>query len=112
MSSHKVTSTEPGFRPEQPAPDPQELSKADRSKIVDWLNTRQKFGDCPVCGTNHWTVGGHLLHGQALGANGGIIIGGSNYPMAFVVCDNCAYVRQFMAVPMGLDFLKKEAGDV
>jgi hypothetical protein len=31
-----------------------------------------------------------------------IIGGGAEYPMAFIVCENCAYVREFMAVPIGL----------
>lgn len=90
------------------AVDPLALTKDDRNRIVAWLTERQKNGHCPVCNTNKWTVGAHLLHGQVVSPNGGIMIGGATYPQAFVVCDHCAYVRTFMAVPIGLDFLKRE----
>ncbi len=85
------------------------LSKADREKIVSWLKKKQRNSSCPVCGTNHWTVGDHLIHGFVASLPGvPVMLGGQNYPMAMVVCDNCLYTRHFMAMPMGLDFL---AGD-
>ena len=96
--------------PEAPV-DPSALSKSDRDKIVEWLRSKTKSGTCPVCQTQRWTVGAHLLHGQIATPGGGIIFGGGNYPLAFVVCDNCFYVRTFMAVPLELDATKEPEGD-
>ena len=98
--------------PETPAVDPLALSPADRTKIAAWLQSKSRNGHCPVCNTTSWTVGGHLLHGLVSSPDGGLTIGGSAYPMAMVVCDNCFYFRTFMALPMGLDFVKKDGGDV
>ena len=95
-----------------PAVDPMALSTADRQKIVSWLESKTKSAQCPVCHTTSWTVGEHILHGQISSPDGALRLGGTSYPMAFVVCDNCFYVRTFMAVPMDLDFGKKVGGDV
>ena len=46
-------------------------------------------------------MGHHLISGVVF-ANGGVHLGGTIYPQAIIVCDNCAYVRYFMAVPIGL----------
>ena len=77
------------------------LSQIDKDKIVEWVNTRSKFHNCPSCGDNNWTVGDDLLN--MMPYNGGnLVLGGPAYPAAFLVCNHCAYVRQYMAVPMGL----------
>lgn len=88
--------------------DPRVLSMGDREKIARWIGSKQKRSQCPVCDADEWVVGEHLLHGVPA-SRGGLILGGTNYPTAFLVCGNCAYTRHFMAVPMDLDFFKKGA---
>lgn len=78
------------------------LSKKQRDKFIDWLKTKGPQGKCTVCGSNSWTIGNHLLSGMIVSDTGELSIGGTIYPAAFVVCNKCAYVRQFMAVPIGL----------
>ncbi len=84
-----------------PAPDGL-LTSEERERALAWLNSKLKGGDdCPVCKENTWALGGHLI--QANIFRGGMtFIGGPSYPMAFLVCVNCAYVRHFMAVQMGI----------
>jgi hypothetical protein len=97
----------------QPAPtDQTKLSEKDQNTITNWLRERSKAPACPVCNNQptNWIVGEHLLHGQVYSREG-LMFGGMNYPQAFAICDNCFYIRTFMAVPMGLDALKDEGDE-
>ena len=77
------------------------LTQADKDKFIAWMNKKAKAHHCPVCATNAWTIGDDLIN--ALPYTGGsLVIGGPTYPLAFLVCNNCAYTRHFMAVPIGL----------
>ena len=77
------------------------LPQAQRDKFREWLKKKGHGGPCTVCGSNKWTIGRHLLSGMTV-SGAGLNIGGAIYPTAFIVCDTCFYVRQFMAVPIGL----------
>jgi hypothetical protein len=77
------------------------LSKGDQEKISVHLNDKGKNHNCPVCGENNWAIGRHLLIGMVHTPNA-VQIGGPSYPMAFISCNNCSFVRQFMAVPLGI----------
>lgn len=77
------------------------LTKQDQDKVGAWLNEKGSHHACPVCQTNDWIVGEHLINNMAF-SGGNLVVGGPTYPTAFVVCTNCAYVRQFMAVPLGI----------
>lgn len=77
------------------------LTQDEKQKIVAWLNEKGVNHSCPFCGQNNWSIGDHLLSGM-VHTGGGLVIGGAAYPSAFTVCNNCAYTRQFMAVPIGI----------
>lgn len=77
------------------------LTQKDKTKIADWLNNKSKFHNCPSCGSNAWTLGDDLLNLMVY-SGGNLVLGGPTYPVAFLVCNTCAYVRQYMAVPMGI----------
>lgn len=77
------------------------LTAEEGKKLRDWLQAKTKNYACPVCHTNAWSLGEHLLNGTVF-VGGNLIVGGPAYPMAFTVCNNCAYTRTFMAVPIGL----------
>jgi len=88
------------------------LSEADTEKLTAWLREKSKNARCPVCenAPTNWIVGDHLIHGMPYYPGGSLVLGGSAaYPQAFVVCDNCFYVRAFMAVPIGLEAATKAA---
>lgn len=84
------------------------LTKQEKDRIIGWLNEKGKNHACPVCLSNNWTVGDHLLSGMVShGAN--LVLGGPQYPQFFLVCGNCFYTRHFMAVPvLGADALQQE----
>jgi len=77
------------------------LTPEEKQKFVAWLNAKTKSHQCPVCDTNGWTVADHLIDARPH-TGGGLVVGGTTYPSAILVCNNCAYTRQFMAVPIGL----------
>jgi hypothetical protein len=77
------------------------LTAEDKMKAIEWLNSKAKFHNCPSCGANNWTVGDDLLNLLPY-TGGSMLIGGPTYPVAFLVCNTCAYVRQYMAIPMGI----------
>lgn len=83
-------------------PDPNgKLTQADKAKFVAWMNDKAKHHQCPVCATNAWTIGDDLINAMPY-TGAGFVIGGPSYPLAFLVCNNCAYTRHFMAVPIGI----------
>ncbi len=75
------------------------LTAAEKATVSAWLNTKGKNHNCPVCATNVWSIGDHLLFGMPF-YGGGLRVGGAAYPQVFLVCTNCAYTRHFMAVPV------------
>ena len=83
-------------------PDPNGKLSVEESKLIaKHLDDKGVNHSCPVCNHNNWSIGAHLLNGM-VHTPGGVTIGGPTYPMAFIVCGNCAYVRQFMAIPLGI----------
>ena len=77
------------------------LTNEERKKIENWMNEKGKTHKCPVCDKNEWAVGAHLLQASIYTPET-TILGGPSYPLAFIVCINCAYTRKFMAVEIGL----------
>lgn len=77
------------------------LSESDKRQIANWLNERARSNHCPSCGSNNWSMGDDLFNLMPY-TGGGMIIGGPTYPVVFLVCNHCAYVRQYMAMPMGI----------
>lgn len=83
-------------------PDQQgKLTGPELEKIAKWLQDKAR-GDqsCPVCRTNAWAIAEQLVNGMPFYGGGSLIVGGPAYPIAMLVCQNCAHVRPFMAVPM------------
>lgn len=78
------------------------LSQEEKQKFLNWLNEKGRMNpSCPVCGTNNWGVGDHIVQSLPFTPNG-LVLGGTSYPSALLVCNNCAFTRSFMAVPIGL----------
>ena len=87
------------------------LTDKERDKFVAWLNGKGKSHKCPVCEENDWGIGPNFIQGLIYHPNGGVSIGGPSYPQAFIVCNNCAYTRTFMAVQIGLVENEGEEGE-
>jgi hypothetical protein len=84
------------------------LSKEQRDKIADSLTEKGARLACPACGTNQWLVGEHLLRADLFSSEG-TFLGGPSYPLAFVVCQNCFFVRTHLAIALGvIEALKAE----
>jgi hypothetical protein len=45
---------------------------------------------CPICKTNTWEVGGPVAELEFP-----VTLGGTAFPLAFMVCSTCGFVRQF-----------------
>jgi predicted nucleic-acid-binding Zn-ribbon protein len=76
------------------------INQEQATKVQSWLNTKGVTPNCPACGRNNWTTGDVIA--APVFAEGGFNIGGPTVPMVQVICGNCAYVRLFAAVPIGL----------
>ena len=79
------------------------LNTAAKQHFVKWLNSRTNEHHCPVCLKNDWSVGDYFLHGVLFSPHQPpSLAGGSAYPIVFLVCNHCAYIRQFMAIQAGI----------
>lgn len=78
-----------------------QLTDEQRKLFVTHLEKFGKDTVCPVCGHEHFNVGGRLISAPGAIHDGKLTLNIS-YPLAFVTCDNCYYVMSFMAAPIGL----------
>jgi len=77
------------------------LAEWQSKKLQKWLSTRHLWPrHCPVCRRGKWRAGEIMLSPNSTG--NGFSQGGLSAPMVQVVCDHCAYVLLFAAVPIGL----------
>lgn len=77
------------------------LSAAQQQKMTAWVQTKGANAVCGACGQNNWSAG-DVVAAPVMEASGNINIGGPSVPMAQLICNNCAYVMLFAAVPIGL----------
>lgn len=77
------------------------LNQEQQNKVQNWLNQHSRNFNCSVCNQNNWQVG-DIVAAPAMDESGNMNIGGKSVPMVQVVCGNCANIKLFAAVPMGL----------
>jgi len=77
------------------------MTAEENARALAWLNEKTTNFQCPVCNTNQWSIGTHIIAEQ-IHRGGNVLIGGAIYPMVFVTCSNCAYTRHFNAIQMGV----------
>jgi hypothetical protein len=70
----------------------------DEDAFFERLNARGVGGTCPSCGVNDWTL---APHEGVLGAleDDGTTSAGSDYPVALIGCNNCAFLRLY-SIPL------------
>jgi hypothetical protein len=79
------------------------LTKEDYDKLAAWFaKFNRPFPNCPVCGSDKWTYGAHLLQPLTLGGGGQIQFGGIGYPQVTIVSTPCGYTIFINAVIAGL----------
>jgi ribosomal protein L37E len=76
------------------------LTADQQAKAVSWLNTKNS-NRCPSCGQRAFNVAEHFVAPPVF-ADGGLILGGSSYPVFMLVCTNCGLTQYYNAVLAGL----------
>jgi glutathione S-transferase len=77
------------------------LDATQEQAAKQWLQRNLPLGlNCPYCRGNQWTFGDVIV--ATLYTPGAFTLGGPVSPMLQVVCNRCAHVALFAAVPMGI----------
>jgi hypothetical protein len=78
------------------------LTQADNETIKRWWDLHWKAPvTCPVCKTEEWTLGSHVLNFQRHAADA-TAPGSQTYPHIAVACKTCAHTMFFNAVNVGV----------
>jgi predicted nucleic-acid-binding Zn-ribbon protein len=75
------------------------ISENQLRKLNSWLKSKNVSMICPSCGHNEWSAA-DVVVAPVFAA--GMVIGGPTVPMVQLICKNCAYVKLYAAVPIGL----------
>ena len=75
------------------------ITKEQQEVAIRHLNEKLTL-TCPSCGARRWRVG-DIINAMPY-EEGAVVIGGRTVPLLLVVCEVCAFVAHFAAVPMGL----------
>lgn len=76
------------------------LTPDEKRRFADWLKTHG-VKPCPMCGKRNWAIGDHLVASVPY-AGGELVMAGTLYPQAMLVCGNCGHTAYFNAVVIGL----------
>jgi hypothetical protein len=76
------------------------LTQDQAQKVQAFFTSRRARNQCPMCGSSGFTPG-DVVQAPVL-AHGGIHVGGPAVPMLQLVCNNCAHIILFAAVPIGI----------
>ncbi len=85
-------------------PDPKgRLSAEEKNHIAQWLKRRGHHHACAVCGHNKYVIADHLM-ASPVHVSDPATVARDTYPQIALVCNHCAHVKYFMALPMGIGF--------
>ena len=89
------------------------LSADDLNKVVRWLNEKTKGHPivCSICQTANWTLSEHLVTATVVSPKGEVMLGGTTYPSASIICKNCGNTHFINAVMVGIIAPEKKGGD-
>ena len=79
------------------------LSAEEKTHVARWLQQRGHHHACAVCGHHKYMIADHLIAAR-IHAEDPRTIADETYPQVALVCNHCAHVKYFMAVPMGIGF--------
>lgn len=79
------------------------LSAEEIQKIMAWLAQYPKAANaiCPMCDSQDWIIGDHLVQPVTQGRQG-TIFGGVAYPQVMLISNPCGFTRLVNAVVMGV----------
>lgn len=72
----------------------------DAKKFNAWIKSKAVRPGCPACGKRKWTM--RDIVAAPLFSQSGAAVAGQSFPLVTQTCDNCAFVRTFAGVLMGL----------
>ena len=78
------------------------LTQEQKDFLIAEINKKAPNFKCSVCGHRNFSLIDHLISGIPVSPAGVMHVGGTNYPMAMVVCTNCYHCVTFAAIPFGL----------
>jgi hypothetical protein len=80
------------------------LTPEDIQKVNAWLMRHHPGGNtvCPVCGSQNWWIGEHLVQPITVGADMSLQLGGIGYPQITVISNPCGYTMFLNAVIVGV----------
>ena len=81
--------------------DPPSLSQETREKIKQYLE-RWRVPVCPLCGSDKWFIGEHLVQPFTVNRRGHLQAGGVTYPQVMVISEPCGYTMFINAVAVGV----------
>jgi len=84
-----------------------EIEKTEIRKKIEKLWTGSAK-NCPICGSNRWTIAEHLVEPNIARGWGGILQTTPVYPMVMLVSEPCGYTILFNAAT--LDAIRKYGG--
>lgn len=73
------------------------MDAAGAQKVRHWIEAKWRHASCPVCESNDWQTGENLAELRSF-HDGGLVVGGSVYPVLPVFCSNCGYALLINAV--------------
>ena len=76
------------------------MEKASGEEIVEFLNSKWKGKECPLCGENRWSVTDTVFELREY--NGGALRPGPIIPVIPVTCANCGNTVLISAISTGL----------
>ena len=80
----------------------EEEQEAERDRAFAWLQAKwlAPAKQCPICLANAWTVS-EVVEVRPF-SGGGLVIGGTVFPVFMLICNNCGYSLMFNAVISGV----------
>lgn len=80
------------------------LSPSEKTLVQKFLQSKTSNLQCPVCGSGNWSVGDQAVVCVPVGQGGHLNLGGQITPMVQLISNDCGYVLNFAAIPMGIKF--------
>ena len=82
------------------------LTQEQKREIAAWVEKHGGTLPCESCGKNAFHLADHLVAPPIIDASSKLKLGGTAYPFAIVICDNCANTRFYNIPIMKLDIFE------
>ena len=86
------------------------LDSAEKGKVRKWFSGLDIELQCSICGSPNWSPGTVVVP-MKYSETAALVVGGVEYPMLQLICDDCGHVMLFSARPI-LGLPEKRSLDV